>query len=104
MDFHQQLTWLRGQALSYSPDLNRACEQHCDYMAAIGQIFHSPFFNGGECIALINLCPNEDAVCVVFQAWERSDKHRAILTAAGNEYGVFFLVTNNRVYATFRLL
>jgi len=107
MDFYQLLTWLRGRsgerAIPYSEQLARGCELHCRYMAVAQDMSHSPFFHSGECVAVIDH-PGKDPVQTVFQMWEQSPKHREILTASASQYGVFFLVTNNRIYATFRLL
>src|ERR1700739_2920458 len=98
--FDDLLAGLRGHRLEYSYALSEGCRRHCEHMRHAG-LKHSPFHQSGECVAFIPFWDCADAH--IFNMWAKSPKHRAIMTAEGSCYGVWFMVSEGMVYATFRI-
>jgi|SRR6266704_3158179 len=94
-------SWRRDN-IALDEHMCQECQEHNKHMAHEG-LKHSPFANGGECVAVHSLGWNNEQPYAIFACWKNSFKHAAIMLSPGSRFGIAFLEKDGMIYSTFRI-
>ncbi len=99
--FTNALRAWREDDIALDEHMCQECQEHNEHMTHEG-LKHSPFANGGECVASWNGVYHCSGYAA-FIMWRDSKKHADIMMHRGSRFGIAFLEKDGIIYSTFRI-